>query len=292
MTKDTTFIVAGGDARQIYAAGKLAEKYNVYILGIENSLAETGKAISINSLYDISGKADCMILPLPVSTDGIFLNTPLSDRKIPLSSLAKTVAPDGIITGGKFASSAKELLSPIEIYDYSEREVFSVLNAVPTAEAAVKIALENSTHTLYKSEILVTGFGRISKALIKILKGFGADITVAARKKSNLTWAELFGCNTMYISELEAQKHSFDFIFNTVPAPIINENVLKKLNPDTLIIDLASKPGGIDFEYAQKSGVATIHALSLPGIHFPKSAGEIIAAAVLQIMKERSSSKI
>ncbi len=289
MSKTLTFIVAGGDARQIYAAKKLAENHNVYIYGIENATAETGKAISINSLYDIFTKADCMLLPLPVSQDGIFLNTPLSEQKIPLSNLTNAVKPNGLIIGGKFSSSAQKLLAPIETVDYSERETFSILNAVPTAEAAVKIALENSFHTLCNSKVLVTGFGRISKALIKILRGFGADITVAARKKSDLTWAELFGFNTIYVNELEAQKQSFDFVFNTVPAPIINENVMQKLNKDTFIIDLASKPGGVDFDFANKSGITAIHALSLPGIHFPKTAGEIIAATALQILKERSS---
>lgn len=288
MTENTVFIVAGGDERQIYAAIKLAEKYNVYIFGLENSDADTGKAKKIENINEIIKKADCLILPLPVSQEGIFLNTPLSDRKITLSSLSKALNPRGIILGGRFTPSAQELLTPFETIDYSQREVFSVLNAVPTAEAAIKIALENSRKCLYKSKILITGFGRISKALIKSLNGLGAEITVAARKKADLCWSEFAGCNTVNIKNMESESTDYDFIFNTVPAPVIDEKIIKRLKPEALIIDLASKPGGVDFECAKQRGIRTIHALSLPGIHFPETAGEIIAATVLQIMKERS----
>ena len=53
------------------------------------------------------------------------------------------------------------------------------------------------------------------------------------------------------------------------------------------MIDLASKPGGVDFEAAKRLGVRVIWALSLPGKVAPITAGEIIKDTVLNILKER-----
>ena len=43
-------------------------------------------------------------------------------------------------------------------------------------------------------------------------------------------------------------------------------------NKNTLIIDVASKPGGVDFEYAKRNGYKVIHALGIPGKIAPRTA--------------------
>lgn len=290
MNKDTVFLIAGGDSRQLYTAKKLAEKYTVYIIGADKSDIDTGNAVKTDYLYEIPVQADFIILPLPVSDDGIFLNTPLSDKKIPLNSLNSVIADKGIIAGGRFSGRLQEIFSDSGAYitDYSLREEFSILNAVPTAEAAVLIAMKNTDSVLYKSKILITGFGRISKALVKILKGFGAEITVAARKKEALCWAEIYGCNTIETSSLCRSADKYKYIFNTVPALILTKDFLSKVRPDVFIADLASKPGGVDFEYASSHNINTVHALSLPGKYFPETAGEIVAQTAENILMERS----
>ena len=111
------------------------------------------------------------------------------------------------------------------------------------------------------------------------------DLSGYARKSSDLAWIKLNsfqGVKTGYFSELE----KYDLIFNTVPAMIFDEEKLKRIKSGALIIDLASYPGGVDFEKAKELGVKTIHALSLPGKVAPKSAGEIIESTILSILKE------
>ena len=53
-----------------------------------------------------------------------------------------------------------------------------------------------------------------------------------------------------------------------------------------LIIDLASAPGGVDFEAAHKFRLDAVRALSLPGKCAPKTAGEIIKTTVFNIIEE------
>jgi dipicolinate synthase subunit A len=67
---------------------------------------------------------------------------------------------------------------------------------------------------------------------------------------------------------------------------VVNAAVIQKMPSHTLIIDLASKPGGTDFRYAEKRGVKALLAPSLPGIVAPKSAGQILGNVLAQLLEE------
>ena len=66
----------------------------------------------------------------------------------------------------------------------------------------------------------------------------------------------------------------------------IDKNVLDKTENNVIIIDLASAPGGVDFEYAKQKNRKVIFALSLPGKVAPETAGNIIANTVLSKLSE------
>ncbi|MCI8776217.1 MAG: dipicolinate synthase subunit DpsA [Oscillospiraceae bacterium] len=292
MNEKINFLIAGGDLRQVYTAKALSQEYNVYALGLSKNHINTDKINLIENIDDVPYEVDHIILPLPVSQDGEYINAPFSSRKIAASELIPHIKNGGIVFGGKFDDASQKIFtnSGIETIDYFDREELNVLNAVPTAEGAVQIAMEETASTIYGQNILITGFGRISKVLIKILNGMGANVTVTARKYSDLAWAEIYGCKSVHTSSLHECIDKFDIIFNTVPAVLFDEYMLNKLRKDTLMIDLASKPGGVDFDIAGKLGLKVIWALSLPGKVAPVSSGEIIAGTVLNILKERGKS--
>lgn len=290
MNNNITFLVVGGDLRQVYAAEALAENnYKVYTYGFDNNVSFSEKIIPVTGIFEVPEKADIIILPLPASQNGIFVNTPFGKNNIPLTSLPPVLNDDGIILGGKLDEKTIKIFEKysVKVIDYFEREELSVLNAVPTAEGAVQIAMEEMATTIYGQKVLITGFGRISKVLAKILCAMGAEITVTARKYAALSWAEIYGCRTVHTSMLEDKIENYDLILNTIPSVVLNEKLLKKIDKDTLIIDLASKPGGVDFETAKVLGLKVVWALSLPGKVAPISSGKIIASTVLNILKER-----
>lgn len=290
MNKDITFLVVGGDLRQVYTAKKLAEQYKVYASGFDKNIIDFGNAVHIDHNMKLDEQVDYIVLPLPVSTNGIFVNAPFCRNNISLASLTPLIKSGGAVLGGKIDQSSMKIFSKcgIETIDYFEREELNVLNAVPTAEGAIQIAMEEMATTIYGQEVLVTGFGRISKVLVKILNALGADVTVTARKYSDLSWAEIYGCKAVHTSAVSDDMLSgFNLIFNTVPAVIFDEKRLRQINSSALIIDLASKPGGVDFNAAGNLGVKVVWALSLPGKVAPVTSGEIIACTVLNILKER-----
>jgi dipicolinate synthase subunit A len=174
------------------------------------------------------------------------------------------------------------------VFDYFEREELAVNNAVPTAQGVIKIAMENMKITLHGARCAVTGYGRTAKVLADMLAALGARVTVAARKCSDLAWARTGGLDAVNISELMKTAPELDLLVNTVPSLVLDCKTLSALRRDCLVIDIASAPYGTDFACARELGLNVIVPGSLPGKTAPKTAGEIIADAILNIIKEGS----
>lgn len=282
MESEKTFIVAGGDLRQIYLAERLSVFYNVIITGFDKCSDVSDILISETD----DNIADGIIFPLPVSADGKTVNAPFSDEILMISDFIPKLKKNSAVYGGMFSSETADIFS-VPVYDYSEREEFSVVNAEATAEGALRTVLEISDETIFRSRILITGFGRIAKTLARILLVMGADVTVSARKKSDIAWAEIYGCKTADISKLADIAGSYDIIFNTVPALIFDSKVIDNISKKAVIIDLASKPGGTDFRYASETGIRAVLASGLPGKMFPVTAGYTAADTLINMINER-----
>lgn len=159
-------------------------------------------------------------------------------------------------------------------------------NAIPTAEGAIEIAISETPVTIHGSKCLVLGYGKIGKILSKDLYGMGAQTYAAARKYADLAMIEGHGYEPLPIGILESGISDFDIIFNTIPALILDDKILSKVRKDALIIDLASKPGGLDFEAAKRYGLRVIWALGLPGKIAPITSGAIIKDTIMNIINE------
>ena len=170
------------------------------------------------------------------------------------------------------------------IIDYTKEEAFKLKNAFLTAEGALSIAITENTESLFNKKILITGYGRIAKALHGLLLPFTKDITVCARKELSRLNAELYGTKAMDFSNMNNLQ--YDYIFNTVPHPVFDEASLLTMNKNTIIIELASLPGGVDCHLASLKGIKVIEARGLPSKYSPKSAGIVVGETVDKLIKE------
>lgn len=280
-----TVSVIGGDLRQLTLAKMLiADGYDVSIYGFSNNVYEIPQTNDLS--YALN--ADIIILPVPVSFDNISVNTPFGGEAVKISDLAEKINPLSIVFGGQISPSFSALLTArgIKHHDYMARGELAVRNAVPTAEGAIQIAISETPVTIHGSKCLVLGYGRIGKILSKFLDGMGAQTYVEARKYADLALIESHGCNPLTLKETKMRLNEFDIIFNTVPSLILTRDDLKKTKKESLIIDLASKPGGVDFIAAKELGVRVIWALSLPGRTAPVTAGIIIKDTITNILSE------
>lgn len=260
MRQTKRFAVVGSDARQA-AAGR--------------ALARAG--------YPVGGvqqlpQADCILLPLPLEQSGL-----------PLAQLLGMAKPGALALGGKVTDSARTIAraAGVELVDYFARPELTVYNAIPTAEGCIGILLERRSRTLWGAAVLVLGFGPVGRALAVRLAALGARVTVAARRPVQRAMAEERGLRAVPLTDLAAAAAAFDTVVNTIPAPVLTAAVLAALPKGCLIVDLASKPGGTDFAAARRLGHTALHALSLPTVWAPETAGEALARTVQTILQER-----
>ncbi len=290
MQKPETFTVVGGDLRYVYLAGLLAEDgYKVIAVGFDNidlppcvaGCTDAAQAIALG---------DAVILPMPMSSDGKTVNAPYARGCLPLEQIYAAVLPSQPVFGGAITADIAAAFERREItaYDILTREELAVANAVPTAEGALQLALEELPVTVDGSSMLIVGYGRIGKVLARMLKALGASVTVAARKTVDREWARIAGCHAVPTTALD-RLGTFDAVFNTAPSLLLTRTVLETMAPRTLLIDLASRPGGIDFDAAASLHLKTVWALSLPGRVAPKTAAQVLKKTVLGIVEEVAS---
>ena len=269
--------------RQLTVAGEFSrDGYAVKIFGFDNYENYYGDLINCKNIDEAVKDADIVILPLPWSMDGTWLNCPLTKKEIKIDELISRMSEEQILVAGKLSEKIKEKASEkgIKCFDYYEREELIIQNAIPTAEGAIAIAMQEIPTTLHSSECCVIGFGRVGKILAKDLKALGAKVTVFARKFETFAWIKAYDTEYRCINDLADTINQYDVIYNTAPTKILGEDKLKNVKKGAVIIDLASSPGGVDMDYARNHGINVVWALSLPGKVAPVTAGQIIKESI------------
>lgn len=168
-----------------------------------------------------------------------------------------------------------------------ERDDIAIANSIPTAEATLQIAMEETSETIHNTNVLIIGYGRVGKTMAHLFHQVGANVSVAARKDNDLAEIATKTYHAIDMKKLPEQLAAQKIIINTVPAEILGANILEKVAKNSLIIDVASKPGGTDFIKAEQVGIHTIHALGLPGKVAPTTAGNIIGNVLTTLLQRK-----
>lgn len=257
--------VLGGDNRQKILCENLRKNgFNVDTLG----------------LYDFDEgdikTSDIVILPVPTTKDGKTVFCPLTNRVISLETVEKETTSQQLILCCNYLFRDKKCI------DYGALDSYALLNAIPTAEGAIKLAVENTPFTLWQSKVLVIGFGRVGKILADRLKGMEANVTVTARKPAALSLAEALGFKTINTNDLNGKNLDYEIIFNTVDHKVIEDENTPKIHCD-LVIDLATKEG-LSLEKCKELGIKAIKAPGLPSKVAPLTAAKILSNTVLHII--------
>lgn len=277
-------IFIGGDMRYVHAASFLRGKYDCALYGFDN-------ASDIYGMHPFDGSSGYDIAVLPVMTHGEIISFPLGNSPdLGAGMLSDVVARGGVVFAGKCPQQLQQICDEngFALYDYLEREEFSVMNAVLTAEGAVSIAIKETDAALHGADVLILGFGRIGKVTARYFAALGAHVTCAARKHSDIAWISACGYTPISFgdsSEFEDALSKADIILNTAPAKLITGSRTDKIRKHALLIELASESCT---EEDAREKFRIIKAGGLPGRYSPVTAGKIIADTIENILTERS----
>lgn len=286
--KTYRFSIIGGDMRNVKLSELLSEDgHEVHTFALDNTGKISQRCSDLREAFALS---DIAVGPMPfTSGDGTYLNAPFHPEKIEIAKIADVIRESGfggLLIGGRIplALSGVGAVSA----DLLQRDDLAVLNSVPTAEGALQIAMEELPYTIRGLRTVVCGMGRVGSTLARLMQRVGADVTVAARSSRDFAICEAEGLKSCTYSHLRRILPEALLVYNTVPALIFDRELLDCMNREALLIDLASMPGGTDFEYAAKRRIRTIHALSLPGKVAPAGAAQIIQKVIYNILHEKN----
>lgn len=285
---EKSITVVGGDLRIVKLIEMLdKDGYKVFTYGLENSeeLLNLESVEMCPTLEEAVSNSKIVVGPIPLSSDRKRLSTPFGRNNVELTDFVQALKDKYLIAGN--VNIREELEgNGIQYTDLLKREEFSVLNTIATAEGTIQIAMEETQRTVHGSNVLVMGFGRIGKVLAKMLDGIGAKVYCEARKNEDISWIKAYGYNPVHLNDLNENLNKFDIIINTIPFQILDAERLDLIRKETIIVDLASNPGGVDRRAAREKGIKVIWALSLPAKVAPLTSAEFIKETLYHVLKE------
>lgn len=286
MERERNFWIVGGDLRQLRLAQQLeGDGHTVHTVALEKAVTEQEESAPMSD----AARAHCVVLPLPVTKGtGDELNAPFAQEPLKLSDVLDQLHPGQVVCGGMLSQQVRDAASVrgLRLFDYYEREECKIANAVPTAEGAIQVAMENMPMTLHGARVLVIGFGRVGKLCAHRMQQLGARVTVAARRCEDWAWAQAYGYETEDSGRLQYWLGGYDLIVNSVPAMVLDRAHLERVQPGVVIIDLASAPGGVDYAAAKELGLRAMSLPGIPGRTAPVTAAKAIRDAIYNILHE------
>ena len=280
--------ILGGDFRNVELVKLLAKEKNiVYTYGLEKEIQklESDNIIICDDIGELQD-TDIVITAIPLSKDNININMPLNvyGKESKIDEALKVMNNKLIFTGSVSSEILRKFkLYNIEILDIMKNEEFAVLNAIPTAEETIRIIIDNTKKVIHNTNCLIMGYGRIGKVLAKKLNSLSVKVECLVSDNIEKIWCRVEGYNYIEFENIKNKSDllkKYDIIINTIPKIILTDE-LKEIRKDTLIIDLASKPYGIDRSIVKQENLNFIEALGLPG----KSAPITVAENMYEVIK-------
>lgn len=300
---DCVYYVVGGDRRSCYMSLALAgtgenvfhfDPYDADLLRHSSVTIISGASgVGFRRLIEgeCASSSNCgckaMVLPVPVTRDGEFIN---GRTLLTVNSVIECSGEFDMVFGGGIAKYMPDKTENCPyIFDFLADDIVAERNAIATAEGAICDAEELSDINIDGSVCLVTGFGKCAKALARRLSAWGADVIIMARRPKQRNDAALCGYKVMSFEDVPLYEHvlsGVDFCFNTVPAMVVCEDILTLLGSYAVVVDLASMPGGVDFEFCKEHDIPYRHSLGIPGKLSPRSSGIILADAAIKAVSD------
>jgi dipicolinate synthase subunit A len=228
------------------------------------------------SLADAVKCARIISCPIPGMGADDELYAKFTDEKLQLTTdVLKGAAPGAMLMTcystprlDQWAAAAS-----VKIIPYGDDNALAILHAVPTAEGAIRAAIENTDDTLLGMDVLCIGLGRVGISVVQAFEGMKSRVSLAARDPAQLARAWAMNARPIELRELKSQIGHFGLIVSSTSGRVLDRDLLAATRPDVVIIDLCSPPGSLDFEAAEALGRKVVWARGQAGRRAPRRAG-------------------
>ncbi|MEH2477976.1 dipicolinate synthase subunit A [Nitrobacteraceae bacterium AZCC 2146] len=254
-------IVAGDRREQEIARCAVAAGANVRAFGIPWPEGGIDGVQSCASMAEAFDGVDIALCPIPgIAPDGALFAPSHSERLIPgHSDLARMRGPGHIILGWadpKLKAHCDAL--QITLHEYEWDKDLMLLRGQAIVEGALKIIIENTDITIHRANIVQVGQGAIGALLTHTLIALGGRVHVAARNAVQRAGAYAAGAETHELEALTELLPKADIVVTTVPARLLERELLSLVPKHAFLIDLSAPPGCIDRDAAAELGLKAI----------------------------------
>lgn len=279
--------VIGGDGREIeYVRGLLADGADVEATGCLPEAEEImGKPQTQDPAEAVSG-VDVVLHSVVYITPEGYLFTPGWDEDIH-QDVFRNMDEGSVLIIGTATDEIHQMAEEegFHIHEYGDDDELMLLRAPTIVEGALKVAIEETTVSIHDSKTAVLGFGRMGFSVTRTVELLGAKTSVVARDRSQLSRARELGATPVHLDNKMDALEDARIVFNTIPVEILSEDVLKQMRRDAVIVDLASVPGGTDFDAAEELGINANLARGLGG-RAPETAGRLQYRGIRQMIMD------
>lgn len=250
------------------------QKYLGEQLGSKIIRVPLNEAVSKEFRKEVFETAEYILLPTPVSK--------IKKIQTVFDELKHDLTNGQTVFGGVIPEELRQWMEErgISYYDLMEEESVVRANAKVTAEATLCEILQRSPYSIEGQKFVITGYGRCAQELAFRLGALGGKVTILARRAETRKQAKSDGFCAVDFAYAPEEAYGARTFVNTVPAIVLTEPVFAEMHRDTLVLDIASAPGGCDKEAAEKYQIPVIPALGLPGIYTTKTSAKIMADAI------------
>jgi dipicolinate synthase subunit A len=284
--------VIGGDTRmlehmrQARRAGAVVQHYG----GVPGAEQAAGRPQSA-SLADAVKEANIISCPIPgIGTDdAVFAK--FTDERLKLTSeVLRGAGPGALLFTCWETPQTLEWAkgTPVTIVGYAEDDELAILHSIPTAEGAVRTAIEHTEDTLLGMEVLCIGLGRVGMTVADAFLGMKSKVTLAARNPAQLARARTLGFGPVPLTQLQSQLGRFSLLVSSSSGRTITREMLAATKLDVVVIDLCSPPGSVDFDSAKELGRKVVWARAQAG-RAPRSSGYNEWQVLMRLVRERTA---
>ena len=268
-----SFLIIGGDSRQLYLKNFLSQKFKDVI--------HIRYPADIGLLDDILNYSH-IILPLPLSKDKEFIYS-ADNLCLKIQDVIKLTKSSHTVYSSAYDNITLDYFEDnnVRYFDFMRDKIFKKANAYLTAQGTIKLLLDNTQDYIVSKKALIIGFGDVAATLAELLSKIGVEVYIAARNERKLSLADYSGIKKISLLNLKNEIHSFDYIFGTVPAKIIDVDLIREIKNDALYFELASAPYNADKKLFNLLSKNHIDGSSLPGRYLPLASGKLMAEFII-----------